>query len=86
MYGLSQAGQVADDHLQPCLVDADYNLTAITATPGLFKHAHNSIIFGLVVDDFIAQHTAIEDLHHFEATLRKHYKITVDYEAPNSVG
>ena len=67
MYGLPQAGRVADDHLQPRLADADYNTTAIT--PGLFKHTTNSILLSLVVDDFLVQYTATSDLSHLECTL-----------------
>ena len=76
MYGLPQAGRVADDHLWPCLADAEYKPTAIT--PGLFKHSTNSIISSLMVDDFMAQYTSHANLTHLESTLRQYYEITVD--------
>ena len=50
MYGLPHAGRMADDILRPRLAEADYKPTGIT--PGLFKHSHNSVTFGLIVDGF----------------------------------
>jgi hypothetical protein len=47
----------------------------------LFKHATNSIIFALVVDDFLIQYSYLEDLDPLQATLRQYYQSMVDMEA-----
>jgi hypothetical protein len=46
---------VTSDCLIPRLAEAGYKETCITQ--GLFKHTTISIIFALVVDDFLVQHT-----------------------------
>jgi hypothetical protein len=69
MYGLPQAGKVASDYLIPRLTAAGYKETGVT--PGLFKHDTNSIIFALVVDDFLVQFSSQEDLDHLQATLQQ---------------
>jgi hypothetical protein len=84
MYGLPQAGKVASDYLIPRLAAAGYKETGVT--PGLFKHDTNSIIFALVVDDFLVQFSSQEDLDHLQATLRQTYQITVDMEASKFCG
>jgi hypothetical protein len=73
MYGLPQAGKVASDSLLPRLTAAGYTAGV---TPGLFKHATNSIIFAPLV-----QYSTDEDLVHLQDTLCQHYQITVDKEA-----
>ena len=76
MYGLPQAGKVASDFLLPRLLAAGYRATGIV--PGLYKHESNSVIFALVVDDFLIQFTHKQDMEHLEATLSRHYTITMD--------
>jgi hypothetical protein len=83
MNGLPQAGRVARDHLLPRLKADGYEETEVT--PGLFRHVTNSIIFTLVVDDFLVQYSSLEDLTHLQATLRQDYQITVDLSASNAV-
>jgi hypothetical protein len=62
MYGLPKAGKVGSDCLLPRLAAAGYTESGVT--PGLFKHATNSIIFALVVDDFLVPYSNNEDLAH----------------------
>ena len=62
MYGLPQAGKVANDHLVPRLHAAGYTETG--RTPGLFSHKDNGIVFALIVDDFIVHHTTEQALEH----------------------
>ena len=76
MYGLPQAGRVANDHLLPRLQEAGY--TATGQTPGLFSQKDNDIVFALVVDDFLIHHTSDQALTHLIDTLQQHYTITVD--------
>ena len=40
MYGLPQAGQVADDHLRPRLANADYKPMAVTVGVRAGRHLH----------------------------------------------
>ena len=84
MYGLPHAGKVANDHLLPRLAEANFNPTPIT--PGLFKHLTNSVIFTLIVDDFLVLYTNITDFELLTTTLRKWYTITVDMEATKFCG
>jgi Reverse transcriptase (RNA-dependent DNA polymerase) len=84
MYGLPQAGKVASDYLIPRLKAAGYEETG--RVPGLFKHTSNSIIFALVVDDFLIQYSKLEDLEYLFSTLRKNYEITVDMTASKFCG
>jgi hypothetical protein len=64
MYGLPQAGKVGIDFLLPRLREAGYRPTGIV--PGLYKHESNSVIFTLVVDDFLIQFTHKQDMDHLE--------------------
>ncbi|MGL5936068.1 MAG: reverse transcriptase domain-containing protein, partial [Cetobacterium sp.] len=84
MYGLPQAGKVASDVLIPRLQANGYFETG--NTPGLFKHKTNSIVFALVVDDFLVKYCDIDDLNHLVDTLKLHYPITTDMEATKFVG
>ena len=76
--------KVASDYLIPRLKEAGYVETG--ATPGLFKHVSNSIVFALVVDDFFVQYTDMEDFNHLADTLKKHYDITTDMTASKFCG
>jgi hypothetical protein len=85
MYGLPHAGKVASDYLIPRLQAAGYEETG--PVPGLFKHKSNSIIFALVVDDFLIQYSHPVDLEqHLQSTLCKNYEITVDMTASKFCG
>ena len=50
MYGLKQAGILANQQLQKHL--EPYGYAPVRHMPGLWKHATNSVTFSLVVDDF----------------------------------
>ena len=84
MYGLPQAGIVAENFLLPRLAEAGYHPTG--RTPGLFKHVSNSITFALVVDDFLIKYTDIKDLHHLTDTLKQNYELTMDTKAEKYCG
>ena len=79
IYGLPQPGRVANDHLLPRLAAEEFNPTTIT--PDLFKHTTNSVIFTLVMDDFLVLYMDIADMELLAATLRQWYTITVDMQA-----
>ncbi|WP_281640541.1 Ty1/Copia family ribonuclease HI [Aurantimicrobium minutum] len=84
MYGLPQASRVAYDALAPRLKDAGY--TPAKTTPGLFKHASNSIIFCLTVDDFGVLYVDRTDAEHLRDTLKQHYVVTEDWTGKNYCG
>ena len=50
MYGLPQAGKLANDQLIAAL--APYGYHPVANTPGLWRHDTRDIVFSLVVDDF----------------------------------
>ena len=84
MYGMPQAGWVANDHLIPQLLAAGYKETGRTS--GLFCHHTNNIIFVLIVDNFLIQFTTEAALTHLINTLQQHYTITIDRTATKSCG
>jgi len=79
MYGLPQAGIVANTDLKKHLAPHGYH--PVPHTPGLWKHETKNILFALVVDDFAIKYTNIEDLHHLQKALQQRYTITIDLEA-----
>ena len=84
MYGLPQAGRVANDALIPRLKAAGY--VQAKRTPGLFRHTSNSVTFCLTVDDFGVKYTDKRDAIHLRDTLAQHYKITEDWNGTNYCG
>lgn len=84
MYGLPQAGRVASDELLPRLKAAGYTPTG--RVPGLFRHKSNSIVFCLTVDDFGIKFKSRLHARHLLDTLKKHYKITEDWEGNHYCG
>ena len=54
MYGLKQAGKIANDQLKTFFAPHGYRPTQ---TPGLWKHDNKPISFTLIVDDFSVMYT-----------------------------
>ena len=52
MYGLPQAGLLANELLEKRLNEAGYRQSKLKLVPGLWKHDWRPIQFTLVVDDF----------------------------------
>ncbi|KAG7345659.1 hypothetical protein IV203_033190 [Nitzschia inconspicua] len=67
MYGLPQAGRIANDYLRTFLEPAGYH--PIPHTPGLWCHKTRPIAFSLVVDDFGVKYVNQDDVDHLLATL-----------------
>ena len=85
MYGLPQAGRIANDKLVPILANAGYIQS--DHIPGLFKHKTRPIAFCLVVDDFGVKYVGKENAEHLAATLETAgYKITKDWEGTQFCG
>ena len=84
MYGLKQAGKLANDLL--CKNLAPYGYAPVPLTPGLWKHESRPITFTLVVDDFGIGYTNRDDLDHLLAALQAHYKISTDMTGSTYIG
>jgi hypothetical protein len=78
MYGLPQAGIIANTRLAQHLKTQGYSLTP--HTPGLFTHETRPITFCLVVDDFGVKYIGKEHAEHLAKTLEKLYTITTDWK------
>ena len=76
IYGLPQAGKLAQDRLVQHLAGHGYN--QCTNTPCLFVHASNGVAFTLVVDDFLIKYKEQTALDHLFTALRELYVITTD--------
>ena len=84
MYGLPQAGKLANDRLQKFLEPHGYCPTNVTA--GLWKHKTRPIAFALVVDDFAIKYTNKDDADHLLTTLEKLYVCSTDWDAKRYCG
>ena len=77
IYGLPQAGRLANDYLKEKLAPAGYY--EVPHTPGLWKHISRPIEFTLVVDDFGVKYVGIEHVNHLIAALKKYFTIAEDW-------
>ena len=73
MYGLPQAGRLANDQLIQLMASHGYQPIAVT--PGLWKH----IVFCLAIDNFGLRYTSQADADHLLATLEQHYQVSTDW-------
>mmetsp|Transcript_37439 Transcript_37439/g.52808 ORF Transcript_37439/g.52808 Transcript_37439/m.52808 type:complete len:111 (+) Transcript_37439:250-582(+) len=86
MYGLPQAGKIANDQLVKFLRPHGYEECNIT--PGLWKHATRDITFCLVVDDFGIKYTDEDVLNHLltamirASTTRQTRKCPTQHDVP----
>ena len=62
IYGLPQAGKLANEYLRKKLAPHQYY--EVPHTPGLWKHISRPIQFTLVVDDFGVKYSRKEDVDH----------------------
>jgi hypothetical protein len=84
MYGLPQAGILAQDLLTKRLYKAGYRQSKIT--PGYWRHEWCPISFILVVDDFGVKYTNKDNVKHLVSILKQDYKIDVDWEGTQYLG
>jgi hypothetical protein len=77
IYGLPQAGKLAQDRLVAHLATHGYHQAK--HTPCLFIHETRNIAFTLVVDDFGIKYTDDADAKHLLACLRELYVMTEDW-------
>jgi hypothetical protein len=84
IYGLKQAGKLANDLLTERLAAHGYFQCATTA--GLWRHKWRQILFVLIVDDFGIEYANKVDAEHLLAALRSHYHITADWSGTKFSG
>ena len=84
MYGLPQAGLIANELLKKRLTKAGYY--DCQYTPGLWRHVWRPITFALVVDDFGIKFTGNVHANHLITTLKKYYDVTIDWKGELFVG
>jgi hypothetical protein len=78
MYGLPQAGIIAQDLLTKQLNKAGYRQSKIM--PGYWQHDWQPISFTLVVGDFGVNHVNKDDGGHLISSLSQDYTINTDWE------
>ena len=74
MYGLPQAGKIANDKIKLHLAKFGYEPAPIT--PGLWWHQTRPIQSSLVVDDFEVKYECQSDITHILYFLKTIYKIS----------
>jgi hypothetical protein len=79
MYGLKQAGLLANQLLQTRLEPFGYY--PARHTPGLWLHIMRPIAFSLVVDDFTVKYVGKQHADHLRIALLKSYELTTDWAA-----
>ena len=84
MYGLPQAGNLAQDQLAKRLNEVGYYQSK--TTPGYWKHEWRPISFTLVVVDFGVKYINKADVNHLISVLTQHYKINTDWEGTRYAG
>jgi hypothetical protein len=77
MYGLPQAGKIANNKLVPHLASHSYH--QCKHTPGLFCHKTCPILFSLVVDGFGVQYGGRKHAKHLASIIAAKYKMTTDW-------
>jgi hypothetical protein len=84
MYGLPQAGIIAQELLAKRLKEHGYSQSE--TTPGLWKHKLRPIIFSLVVDNFGVKYVGEEHAQHLLKTIQKYYQCSVEKEGERYCG
>jgi hypothetical protein len=79
MYGLKQAGLLANQLLQTRL--APFGYSAARHTPGLWLHKTRSISFTLVVVDLAVTYVGKQHAEHLRKALLQTYEPTTDWTA-----
>jgi hypothetical protein len=84
MYGLPQAGIIAQELLAKRLKEHGYSQSK--TTPGLWKHKWQPIIFSLVVNNFGVKYVGKEHAQHLLQTVQKYYKCLLKEEGEQYCG
>jgi hypothetical protein len=78
MYGLPQAGIIANNKLRKHLSEFGYIPTK--HTPGLWKHKTRPVQFSLVVDDFRVKYVGKDNALHLIDAIKALYECTTDWD------
>jgi hypothetical protein len=78
MYGLPQAGIIAQELLKEQLKKAGYTQSKFTL--GYWKHEWRPISFTLIVDNFGVKYIGKEHVMHLIRVLKEHYEVEEDWE------
>ena len=84
MYGLPQAGLIAQEELEERLNENGYRQSKIV--PGLWRHDWRPISFTLVVDDFGVKYVGREHAEHLKGVLEEHYEVSTDWAGKKYIG
>lgn len=84
MYGLPQAGKLANVQLQAFLEPHGYK--PCTVTPGLWKDENSSLMFTLVVDDFGVRYDNKSQADKLLQVLQKKYRVSCDWTGARYIG
>ncbi len=76
MYGLPQAGIIAQELLAKRLKEHGYSQSE--TTPGLWKHEWRPVTFSLVVDDFGVKYVGEEHAQHLLQTIKTYYQCSIE--------
>jgi hypothetical protein len=79
MYGLKQAGLLANQLLQTRL--APFGYYPARHMPGLWLHKMRPVAFSLIVDDFTVKYVGKQHADHIRNALLKTYELTTDWAA-----
>jgi hypothetical protein len=79
MYGLKQAGLLANQLLQTPL--APFGYSPAHHTPGLWLHKTRPISFTFVMDDFAVKYVGKQHAEHLRNALLQTYELTTDWTA-----
>jgi hypothetical protein len=84
MYGLPQAGILAQELLTERQLQAGY--TKSTITPGFWRHQWWPISFTLVVNNFGVKYINKADAKHLLAVLKNDYECDTDWDGTRYLG
>ncbi|KAL7425592.1 hypothetical protein ACHAXH_000063, partial [Discostella pseudostelligera] len=84
VYGLKQAGKLANDLLTERLKLSGYYQCPLT--PGLWRHQWRPISFVLIVDDFGIKYVGKRHADHLLHALQAHYTVTTDWTGSKFAG
>jgi hypothetical protein len=84
MYGLPQAGILAQNFLEKCLNQHGYHQSKVTL--GLWKHDWRPLSFTLCVDNFGIKYVGWEHANHLTKILKEHHKCSIDWDGNRYLG
>ena len=84
IYGLPQAGRLANNQFKAHLIKYGYQHSTITN--GLWTHKTRDTVFTLVVNNFGVKYSSQQDADHLMNALKDLYRVTLDWEGRQFIG